>query len=220
MDSSNKVTTNEKLKKIMSDAEKWRSSIFKPFSLSSQELVFNLCCLAEEKVRMETIRDDEADETKHILMRQNFFSLEWVLRSIENLPYQTSTSASKIKGKWNVGIIPDLTKILENSSYFCHLRDLLITTGKGGYLLNELGENHLEFIDSPNWKGLGDYKARKIDHVVEDDAVESLEIPRNFNDFTLDGSHIDRDFPHNIKTSEFDSKDFWDVWRYLFRLRS
>lgn len=203
------MSSNSYVEEIKNKIEKWRESAVEIHNIPSQYLAFKLSILAEEKIRVFALTSG----IEHEDIRQTVFSLEWSLRSIQNLPSKTVTREIKIRNKYEDLYGSELINILKNFNLFCTLRDLIITTRKGGYTIEKTSDNSYKFIDIPNWIGYEDKKARYFSQYVDDHISNTVRISEN-----IDNSPLKRDFPSDIECGTFSSNDFWDVYAYLWKI--
>ena len=209
--------TSNKLNEIMSKAEEWRESLFDKFSVNEQILAFYLYCLTEEKIRLSSLlRPNDQIDFKHARIREEIFSLEWALRSL-NLPDSSNMTDDELRNEWNPNYMKELMDILKDIYNFYYLRDLIITTKNDGYELRIINDSTFEFADTPEWKGFGDYKSLIINNMVDNESVDNY-IKININQYEMIVPLLEKVFPFDINTGDFTSNEFLEAWNYLVKL--
>ena len=129
------------------------------------------------------------------------------------LPSNTVTREIKIRNQYHDYDAGELIPILKKFNLYCALRDLIITSKKGGYIIEKTSDNSYNFIDVPNWIGNEDRKARYFSQYVDNHI--STYVQRHEG---IESSPLERDFPKEIDCGKFNSNDFWNVYVYLWEI--
>lgn len=151
----------------------------------------------------------------HVSHREDLFALEWALRSLR-LPDQEPMQIERLRNSWTKGTAERATNLLVKLSGYHHVRDLVVCTKRGGYLLDTPSENVFRFVDNPNWPGASDAKSLLISEPVSSE--RNVTRPKIPEAFTLEQTALYEDFPHDIEGSSYSSSDFWSIWSQLWKM--
>lgn len=202
----------------MDRLEAWRLRQASSICPDQQITAFHLVALTEEKFRvigLSGFLTKLSPLGAHAYIREDLFALEWALRSLR-LPAQEFTQIERLRDSWTESIADRATILLTQLSSYCQVRDLVICTKRGGYLLDTLSENEFRFTDNPEWLGTSDAKSRLISE--EASAERNATVTGNLETFTLEQTTLYEDFPHYIKGQLYSASDFWAVWDYLWKM--
>lgn len=151
----------------------------------------------------------------HVSHREDLFALEWALRSLK-LPDEDFIQIEQLRNSWTKGTADRAMSLLRKMSGYYHVRDLVVTTKRGGYVLSTPAENEFHFADDPNWLGFSDTKSRLISEQVSAD--RNVIVGGDPEAFTLEQTTLYEDFPHDIKGESYSASGFWSVWSCLWRM--
>lgn len=203
----------------MGKIESWRQNYGRCINSDHQITAFHLACLLEEKFRVYALNGyllRGKDLRSHVLVREDIFALEWGLRSLI-LPSNKYIQIMSLRNSWRDEIASKCQSFLDDLSNYYHIRDLVICTKRGGYIVETPNPNVIVFKDTENWLGERDFRARLIGQCISKDrGPDPTKLEKS--GFRLEKTSLYTDFPHGLKTSDFSSSDFWEMWHYLFGL--
>jgi hypothetical protein len=136
------------------------------------------------------------------------------LRSLQ-LPDHNYVEIKNLRNSWNNHVADKCIKVLTDLSNYYHIRDLIICTKRGGYIVETPDEHTFVFKDTPNWIGTKDFKSRLISNRIEEERNKDLD-PVSLASGSLKTTTLNADFPHDLHTSDYSGADFWRVWEWLF----
>ena len=202
----------------MDTLEAWRFREASCVCPKPQITAFHLVTLTEEKFRVRHLSGSltrRSPLAAHICHRDDLFALEWALRSLK-LPDGEFMQIERLRTSWTKGTAQRATNLLAKLSGYYHVRDLVICTKRGGYLLDTPSENVFHFADNPDWPGVSDVKSRLMSERVS--AERNVSTPASPQALTLEQTTLHGDFPHGIDGTSYSSSDFWSIWSHLWRM--
>ncbi len=214
-----KNDTDDILDALMSTVESWRTKTASSINPNHQTTAFHVGALTEETFRMHALTGGflmQDSMNTHVRSRETIFAAEWALRSLQ-LPNHIYSDINHIRDSWNDKTASKCIKILTELSKYYHVRDLVISTKRGGYTVERVKQNTFVFNDVPNWTGSMDLKSRLISNKIESDRFKDY--TSNFiKTRSLKDTPAYDDFPNAVKGHDYSGSDFWNLWEYLFRL--
>ena len=207
------------LKQMMNCLENDLKKAVASITASHQLAAFCLSVLTEEKFRcygMSGSLFTQSSFTGHIQLRDYIFALEWALRCLK-LPDSEFILIDKLRKNYRDKIASTAITVLNDALKYAHVRDLVICTNRGGYIVEFPENNTIVFRDNPSWPGTSDMKSRLIGDRISAER-DTLCNVKSIDDLTLDKTSAYNDFPHNIRGEIYIGSDFWALWNCLFEM--